>query len=356
MLLLNHNTTLLKIIQNLLLVSLVYAIFICLPVKAEQLTTQIISAEPLVKIINRTGKIGFKRTIELSFKSNGYLEKIDVDEGSYFSKGQLLAKLDDAGLIAEKNASYARLLQAKRQVERIKILLNNNLSSQQALDDALTLIQTRRADFNIAEYQLSKTNIVAPFNGVVVKRYSSLGELQLPNENVLTVAALDNNAIVSITLTDEQMSLVNEQLQVFVKLEELGIISAKVSKIPASADSLNHLFSVDFLLNDINIKQINVGSLAEVTAKIATNNFVYKLPLKALNGIDEQGRALVVISENSSNVLKSYRQHVFDIKKISNKYLYLQAQQDSLPITIVDNGWQNLIYKKPQQSIYSSKN
>jgi RND family efflux transporter MFP subunit len=355
MLLLNHNTTLLKI-RKYLLTFWVYFIFLCIPVKAEQLSTQIINVEPFVEVIDRVGKIGFKRTIDLSFKSNGYLEVLNVDEGDYFSQGQLLAKLDDTALIAEKKASYARLLQAKRQVERIKILLNNNLSSQQALDDAQTLIQTRRSDFNIAEYQLSKANIVVPFDGVVVKRYSSLGELQMPNEHVLTVAALENNAIVSITLTDEQMSLVNEQLQVFVNLKELGIIPAKISKIPASADSLNHLFSVDFLLNNINIKQINVGSLAEVTAKIATNTFVYKLPLKALNGIDEQGRALVVISENSSNVLKSYRQYVFDIKKISNKYLYLQAQQDSLPITIVDNGWQNLIYKKPQQSIYSSKN
>jgi RND family efflux transporter MFP subunit len=346
MLLLNHNTILLKIRKYLLTFWVFFFAFLCIPVKAEQLSTQIISVEPFVEIIDRTGKVGFKRTVDLSFKSNGYLEKLNVDEGDYFSKGQLLAKLDDAVLIAEKNASYARLLQAKRQVARIKTLINNKLSSQQALDDAQAFIQTRRADFNVAEYKLSKSQIVAPFDGVVVNRFSSLGELQMPNENVLTIAALVNNAIVSITLTDEQMSLVNEQLQVVVNLRKIGKVFATASKIPASADSLNHLFSVDFLLNDINIKQINVGSLAKVTAKIATNTFVYKLPIEALNGVDKQGRALITISKGASKALTPFIQKAFDIIKISNKHIYLLAQQEASPITVIDQGWQILTYKK----------
>jgi hypothetical protein len=128
------------------------------------------------------------------------------------------------------------------------------------------------------------------------------------------------------------------------------MISAKVSKIPASADSLNHLFSVDFLLNDINIKQINVGSLAEVTAKIATNTFVYKLPIKALNGIDKQGRALITISKGTSKALTPFVQEAFDIIKVSNQYVYLLAQQGASPITIVDQSWQRLTDKKHQST------
>ena len=349
MLLLNHNTILLKI-RKYLLTFWVFFAFLCIPVKAEQLSTQIISVEPFVEIIDRTGKVGFKRTVDLSFNSNGYLEKLNVDEGDYFSKGQLLAELDDAVLIAEKNASYARLLQAKRQVARIKTLINNKLSSQQALDDAQALIQTRRADFNVAEYKLSKAQIVAPFDGVVVNRFSSLGELQMPNENVLTIAALVNNAIVSITLTDEQMSLVNKKLQVVVNLRKIGKIFATASKIPASADSLNHLFSVDFLLNNINIKQITIGSLAEVTAKVTTKTFVYKLPIEALNGVDKQGRALITISKGASKALTPFVQQAFDIIKVSNQYVYLLAQQGASPITIVDQGWQRLTDKKHQST------
>jgi RND family efflux transporter MFP subunit len=341
----NNNNLFLKITKYLLL-CLLFFIFKILAVQADQLTTQKISAEPLVKVINRTGKVGFRRTIDLSFKSNGYLDILNVDEGDYFNKGQLLAQLDNTQLIAEKNASYARLLQAKRQVERIKTLLNNKLSSQQALDDAQTLIHVRRADFNVAQYKLSKAQIVAPFDGIVVNRYSSLGELQTPNKIVLNIAALANNAIVSVDLTAEQISIIDRQQKAIINVIEFGEIMATVTKIPASADPLSHLFSVDFLLNNIDINKITIGSLAEVKAKVTTKTFVYKLPIEALNGIDEQGRALVVISANSSNELKSYKQHVFDIKKISNQYLYLLAQQGASPITVVDNGWQKLIHKK----------
>ncbi len=41
---------------------------------AQQLETKTIKAEPLIKKINRTGKLMFKRTLNLSFKSSGYLE------------------------------------------------------------------------------------------------------------------------------------------------------------------------------------------------------------------------------------------------------------------------------------------
>ncbi len=76
-----------------------------------------IAPEPYTQVIKRSGKVNFKRTVKLSFKTAGFLTQLNVDEGDIFTEKQLLAALDTAELLAEKNATYARLLQAKRNVK-----------------------------------------------------------------------------------------------------------------------------------------------------------------------------------------------------------------------------------------------
>ena len=53
-----------------------------------------VSAVPYTDVIKRTGKLDYKRVLNLSFKSSGFLTQLSVDEGDSFEKKQLLASLD----------------------------------------------------------------------------------------------------------------------------------------------------------------------------------------------------------------------------------------------------------------------
>lgn len=319
------------------------------PVFAQQLETKTIKAEPIVKKINRTGKLTFKRTLNLSFKSSGYLEELNIDEGDSFIKGQLLAQLDSEELTAEKNASYARLLQAKREIKRINTLLSKKLSSQQALDDAKTLVETTRASYKIAQYNLVKAQLIAPFDGVVLSRYTELGELQNPNQSALKIAAVEHNLVVRVALTAAEVNLVKLQQRIDLNLTQYGLVTGTVSKVPAIADQQSHLFTIEVLLENLKVNQVVVGQLVHVLAEVMTDTFSYLLPLEALNSVDSQGKALVMVLDADSTETKSYRQQAFLIKQLSNEYIYLSAQPSSPPLTIVTRGWQHLalIENKP---------
>ena len=319
------------------------------PVFAQQLETKTIKAEPIVKKINRTGKLTFKRTLNLSFKSSGYLEELNIDEGDSFIKGQLLAQLDSEELTAEKNASYARLLQAKREIKRINTLLSKKLSSQQALDDAKTLVETTRASYKIAQYNLVKAQLIAPFDGVVLSRYTELGELQNPNQSALKIAAVEHNLVVRVALTAAEVNLVKLQQRIDLNLTQYGLVTGTVSKVPAIADQQSHLFTIEVLLENLKVNQVVVGQLVHVLAEVMTDTFSYRLPLEALNSVDSQGKALVMVLDADSTETKSYRQQAFLIKQLSNEYIYLSAQPSSPPLTIVTRGWQHLalIENKP---------
>ena len=69
----------------------VITIFAASPSFSKSYDLEQVIVEPYADTIKRTGKLDFKRTLNLSFKSSGYLTKLSVDEGQYFEKGRLHA-------------------------------------------------------------------------------------------------------------------------------------------------------------------------------------------------------------------------------------------------------------------------
>ncbi|MBA6265122.1 MAG: efflux RND transporter periplasmic adaptor subunit [Colwellia sp.] len=294
--------------------------------------------EPYADTIKRTGKLDFKRTLNLSFKSSGYLTELSVDEGQYFEKDQLLASLDTTELLQNKNATFAQLLQAKREVNRQKKLLENALNSEQDLDIALTQVETTRAAYQIAFYNFEKAQVIAPFSGVVLNRYTELGELQSPGHEILKIAALDKNWVVKVALTGSEVSQVRLGQKVNVSLQALGVVIGEVSKIPAIANTDGNMFIIEVLLPNLTLKSgIVAGQIAEITIDFTSDNFVYRLPISALISVDDNGQAIVITKNDQELTYQHY-----DIYRLDNQFLYLFASVDDQPIQIVTSGWQHI--------------
>ncbi len=332
-----------RIMKSIFIFSLYYILF-CFIGHAQAGTAQLdlikVEVEPYHQEIKRTGKLDFKRTLNLSFKSVGYLTGLSVDEGGYFAKGQTLAQLDVAELVEDKNSKYAQLMQAKREVNRIRALLAKKLSSQQQLDNALTLVETRRAAYKVAYYNLEKAQIIAPFDGIVLKRQADLGELQSPGKAVLTVAAIANNWIIKVALTETEINQVTLNQTVKVNLYQLGIVNGVISKIPALADQQSNLFTIEVLLPKLS-RQVRIiaGQLAEVIIATKSKKMVYRVPMSALISVDAQGLAMIAVkSAQQQNI----HREKFTIFEMDNNYLYLLAQKDAQPLQLITQGWQQL--------------
>jgi RND family efflux transporter MFP subunit len=297
-----------------------------------------VNVEPYIQVIKRTGKINFRHTINLSFKTGGFLTQLRVDEGDTFDKKQLLAALDTSELKADLNAAYARLLQAKRNVKRIETLLAKNLTTQRELDDALTAVETTRAAYKVTKYNLEKAQVIAPFSGVVVQRNTELGELQTPGKTALQVAALKHNLIVSVALTSDEIGFVSLNQKVQVHIARFGLIEGVISKIPAISNSRSHLFTIEVLLPETSFtRPLIVGQLARILINAQSHDYVYRLPIEALNAVNDEGKALIVL-EQDNNLHKK----AFPIYKIDNESLYLQAEHSDMPIQVITQGWNKL--------------
>ncbi|WP_448565079.1 efflux RND transporter periplasmic adaptor subunit [Thalassotalea ganghwensis] len=304
----------------------------------QNFTAEQIVAEPFLDSIERTGRLDFKRTVSLSFKSVGYLTQLSVDEGDSFNKDQILASLDTEELIEKKNATYAKLLQAKREVNRVKKLLASSLSSKQDLDAARTNVETTRAEFRIASYNLEKAQIKAPFNGVVLARQTELGELQSPGVEALKVAELDNNLVIKVALTGAEVSQARIGQKVRVTLDNIGVIEGRVNRIPAIANTDGHLFTIDVLIpNLIGRGGVIAGQLAKVVIDFTNDNLVYKVPFSSLVSVNDQGQAVLLVQQGSE-----IKHQAFDIYKMTNDFIFLLADDSSNSLRIITQGWQHI--------------
>jgi len=299
---------------------------------------ELIQAQPLETTVIKTGKITYKRTLNLSFKSSGYLTAINADEGEYFTQGSILAALDTTELNEQKNSTYARLLQAKREVARVQSLLAKKLSSEKELDIAKTLVETSRADYKVAYYNLEKAQLIAPFDGIVLSRNSELGELQSPQNIALTVAATSNNLIVKLALTAEEISMVQLKQRVKVDLGIQGVVTGHFSKLPAMADLQSNMFHVEVLL-PLSQREDNivVGKLVGVFITNNSENLVYALPISALNKVNKQGKALITVIKENQKVQQS-----FNIDKLTNDFIFLAANVNEPALNVITQGWQGL--------------
>ncbi|RPI60830.1 MAG: efflux RND transporter periplasmic adaptor subunit, partial [Ignavibacteriales bacterium] len=146
------------------------------PVKAH-----IVSLETLGNSVYTTGTILANEEVELRSEISGKIIKILFKEGSYVNKGDLLIKINDADLQAQLRRAESKVKLSKEKESRQKQLRDGNLISQEEYDNTLGELHVNEADYDLIKAQIDKTEIRAPFSGIVGLRSVSEGSYVTTN-------------------------------------------------------------------------------------------------------------------------------------------------------------------------------
>jgi membrane fusion protein (multidrug efflux system) len=146
---------------------------------------------PFVETISATGTLRAEEGVELQAETNGKVVAIDFVEGAAVRKGALLVKLNDADLRANlERYVYGRQLAEARE-RRYAALLAQHVVTQQDYDATLGDLNVQKANVDLYEAQIEKTEIRAPFDGVVGLRYVSMGAYVNAATRIATLQRLD---------------------------------------------------------------------------------------------------------------------------------------------------------------------
>jgi membrane fusion protein (multidrug efflux system) len=120
-------------------------------------------------------------------KVQGEVQKLLVEEGDRVAAGQLLAALDGRQLRLEAAQAAAELAKLERDYRRQVELNQKGLVAAGTFENLRYDLEALRARHDLAELQLSYTEIRAPFAGVIAARHIKLGQTVQPNATLFRI-------------------------------------------------------------------------------------------------------------------------------------------------------------------------
>ena len=113
------------------------------------------------------GDVKTKQNVLIYPEMAGQLEAIYVKEGQYVKKGQVLAKINDGGLVNQLAQVKTQTALAKTTFERQKRLWEQKIGSEIAFLQAKATFEAQENSVSQLKKQLAKSVLTAPFSGVI---------------------------------------------------------------------------------------------------------------------------------------------------------------------------------------------
>lgn len=135
------------------------------PPPATSVVGYVVQYQSLDNEIYATGSLIANEIIELTPEVAGKLSYLNISEGQFVQKGQLLAKIQDADLKAQLKKIQVQLTVAKSKEERAKKLLDINGLSVEEYEDAFNSHNILKAEIDYLQTLIDRTEIRAPFSG-----------------------------------------------------------------------------------------------------------------------------------------------------------------------------------------------
>jgi membrane fusion protein (multidrug efflux system) len=118
----------------------------------------------------------------------GVVLNLAVEEGQTVKKGQVLARVDGDRAALQLRQAEVALQRIAHNDARNENLYQRQLIARNAYEQNKSDLATGRAEVEMARLTLSKSAIVAPFDGVVTRRWVKLGQLLKATEPVFDIA------------------------------------------------------------------------------------------------------------------------------------------------------------------------
>lgn len=212
-----------------------------------------------------SGPITVENQVDLTSQRDGIVVAILVDAGSVVRKGQLLARLDSRQITADRDAAKAQaesieadlknwdatVKVSQSDLDRTEKMWAANLITKEQLDhDSFKLVankyeldreqknyQRQLSVLQSMELELQKTEIVAPFDGIVARRYARDGQHVINGDKLFWISAL-SPLRVKFTLPEKYAARVQRgtEIQVFSAAAPEELHAAKVVSISPVVD------------------------------------------------------------------------------------------------------------------------
>lgn len=264
--------------------------------KAVPVTVAEVETVPLDRSISVVGTLYAKDEATIAAQVEGQVEKTRVDFGDRVTEGQELALIDTTAYESLARQSAANLAKARASAEnaeqnlkRIQDLQKDRIASASQLDDAEALAKQARAEVNaaeaadaIAQLNLSRSRVKAPFNGAVAERIASAGDYMKVGSPLFRLV---NDSVLKFIfqVPERNASFVTKKLKVQFSVDNYPgeTFTGSVYLISPAVSTASRAFGVGALVTNTDFR-LKANTFARGTLTLEQNVPTALIPLEAV--------------------------------------------------------------------------
>ena len=222
------------------------------------------------------GNVNTKENILVQPEFQGTLISLNVKAGQSVSKGQVLGRVDDAGLSQQVASLENQYALAKTTFERQKNLWNQKIGSEMQYLQAQTQMVSAQRGVAQIKAQLAKTIIKAPFSGTIDEVFVEKGQVVAPNPQGLMRIVNLSNMYVSTTIPESYIGKLKVGTEVDVYLTSLGkTYKGKVRQVASFVNPSNRSFGIEVSVpNPENLLRPNQVAKLKITDYVNAKTIV----------------------------------------------------------------------------------
>ncbi len=282
------------------------------PAEAPVQVAPVVEKEILAKItVIGTAEADISTTI--ASQEAGLVKEIRIEEGDWVEKGQLLARLDSAGLEFKLKASHAELReaeiqheQAERDLARYQTLFAKNIIAEKRFEEIrlyneelaqkIERLQALTAEFTD---RLKKTRVLSPVSGHVVQKNTQVGEWIQEGGAVATIAILNPVKII-VPLPEIYVSRISKGQKVSITFDALPgqTYQGRIAAVVPEADPSARTFPVKIGI-DNRKGRIKAGMLARVVFPVGERRRAILVPKDAIV-LSDTGNLVYIVTADTA--------------------------------------------------------
>ena len=163
------------------------------PPKDAPVPVELVAVEvgPLLETLRATGTLEAEESVDLRPEVDGEVTSIQMTEGETVKKGSLILQIDESkqqATVAEAEADF-RL--SEDTLRRADMLLADGTISKQEHDQTHAAYRRSEAALNLARKRLTEYTLTAPFDGILGRRFVSVGQYVSPQTVLVRIYDLD---------------------------------------------------------------------------------------------------------------------------------------------------------------------
>ena len=292
-----------------------------LDVKKEEALVSVLTIKDTVfnHYLDIQGNVNTKENILVQPEFSGTLMSLTVKAGDHVSKGQILGRVDDAGMSQQLASAQNQYSLAKTTFERQKNLWDKKIGSEiQFLQAQTQMISAQKAVAQI-NAQLAKTVIRAPFSGTIDEVFAEKGQVVAPSPQGLMRIVNLGNMYVSTAVPETYIGKLKVCDLVDVYLTSLGkTYKGKVRQVGNFINPNNRTFGIEVsvpnpenLLRPNQVAKLKITDYTSKSAIVVPTNVIqedgkhnqYVYVVEGSNGKTGTAKKVVVaVGKSSDNV------------------------------------------------------